>query len=202
MDIKSRIHSFRRCVACAFVLVPSLILPPTGAVSFALILKTAWNIHRLRHSAALSLPECWHEDQQSYAARILKKWHCVTFEKGRAPMRRRNSWRCLRTKKTFEKNSIHKKQIKKMHVAILPELVKRTKSHTHATDLFYITQIFENPRNESPCPKLRKGVKSNPIYLDRYPPSHLQDSSKIKSGFICASHISIKSSTRKTNKKS
>lgn len=88
-----------------------------------------------------------------------------------------------------------------MHVAILPELVKRTKSHTHATDLFYVIQIFENPRNESPCPKLRKGVKSNPIYLGRYPPSHLQDSSKIKSGFICASHISIKSSTRKTNKK-
>lgn len=200
MDIKSRIYSFRQCVARAFVLVPSLILPPTGAVSFALILKTAWNIHRLRHSAALSLPECWHADQQSYAVRILKKWHCVTFEKGRAPLRRRNSWRCLRTKKTFEKNSIHKKQIKKMHVAILPELVRRTKSHTCYWPFLCYPDIRKSTQ-WIPCPKLRKGVKSNPIYLGRYPPSHLQDSSKIKRGFICASHISIKGSTRKTNKK-
>lgn len=146
--------------------VPSLILPPTGAVSFAPILKTAWNIHRRRHSAALTLPECWHADQQSYAVRILKKWHCVTLEEGRATNATAGSLtRPSRPEQpTWEGNATHKKQIKKMHVAILPAPVKRAKSHSRAADLFGGPDRVENTRNESLAPSQGKGVKSNPIF--------------------------------------
>lgn len=154
MDIKSRIHSFRRCVARAFVLVPSLILPPTGAVSFALILKTAWNIHRLRHSAALSLPECWHADQQSYAVRILKKWHCVTFEKGRAPMRRRNSWRCLRTKKTASIKSKLKRCTWQFYLNSWKE-----RKATHMLLTFFMLPRYSKIHAMNPLPQAKERSK-------------------------------------------